>query len=288
MLLGLGGYGVSLLGLGMLVLLILGVTSRCCAPYCCERMGKTPRPCPPGPCSCGNMVLLDYPMFLALSVQVVVSVIISAYGNTSLNLRPFQSTYSEKLEGIKRLEQISLLFSVFMLAIALYCGVQKYRLLHEQLLPRVMDLSAPTPTVVGAPVRGALGAAVGTPYRPWAKRLQSESFHVTNSYRILILMKVFGCFTSMGMGAIKVAASLGVRRQKSLTCWWNRVYCIQSKKRDSWFDGRGFGQKSNSVDKEKAQQKVFSSCDQSYLHLISRCNRIQPQCPHTSPQSHVM
>jgi len=166
MLLGLGGYGVSLLGLGMLVLLILGVTSRCCAPYCCERMGKTPRPCPPGPCSCGNMVLLDYPMFLALSVQVVVSVIISAYGNTSLNLRPFQSTYSEKLEGIKRLEQISLLFSVFMLAIALYCGVQKYRLLHEQLLPRVMDLSAPTPTVVGAPVRGALGAAVGTPYRP--------------------------------------------------------------------------------------------------------------------------
>lgn len=168
MLLGLGGYGVSLLSLGMLVILILGVTSRCCAPYCCEGMRKTPRPCPPGPCSCRNMVLLDYPMFLALSVQVVISVIISAnvIENTSLPLRPFQSTYSEKLEGIKRLEQISLLFSVFMLAIALYCGVQKYRLLHEQLLPRVMDLSAPTPTVVGAPVRGALGAAVGTPYRP--------------------------------------------------------------------------------------------------------------------------
>ncbi len=223
MLLGLGGYGVSLLSLGMLVLLILGVTSRCCAPYCCERMLKTPRPCPSGPCSCRNMVLLDYPMFLALSVQVVVSVLIGAIENTSLPLRLFHSTYGEKLEGIKRLEQISLLFSVFMLAIALCCAVQKYRLLHEQLLPRVVDISAPTPIVVGAPVRGALGAAVGTPYRPWAKRVQNLSKSLIHMY--------FNLNRSFRMGAIKVAASLGVWRQKSLSCWCNRVYLIQSRKR---------------------------------------------------------
>eukprot|EP00435_Cladocopium_sp_Y103_P074620 s8_g50.t1 len=138
---------IGIIGLLVLIAWINMLSSRCCAPCCCpNQMPDVPQACPPGECSCQNVVILDYPFHIAVAGDLVTTITLNLLENLTL----------------KTLRSLRLLVIVWaiLVCVSACTGFRKFQILNQQSAMR------PTPTqpgvmVVGTP--GGQGAVVGTP-----------------------------------------------------------------------------------------------------------------------------
>mmetsp|Transcript_13977 Transcript_13977/g.26093 ORF Transcript_13977/g.26093 Transcript_13977/m.26093 type:complete len:209 (+) Transcript_13977:54-680(+) len=130
-----------LIVLGLLILWIMLLASRCCAPCCIQEvMPDVPPPCPCEMCSPSNPTCLDYPFFIAVGGQVVTAVLFVVVETLAYQNR--------RLLRAMRFLRIFQLVWVVLAIVAAFCAIRKFFLMKRGL-------------VVG-PHRGATGAVVGS------------------------------------------------------------------------------------------------------------------------------
>jgi len=130
------------------------ISSRCLAPCCCE-MPDTPKPCPPGKCSCSNLVLLDYPMLVAPAVTLGFEPLV-VFINRLYWEYYTSDPYSEPLIEISREATVVITGVGLVLALlAPVAGIRKYCLLRPTTdrMGERGEGSEPAATVVGSPVQ---------------------------------------------------------------------------------------------------------------------------------------
>ena len=148
----------GLMGLGVFILWIMMLTSRCCSPCCCkEEMPDVPAPCPPGPMTCQNPKVLDYPIMIGVGGDLVTSFLVDFIVIST-------ASSFEDLEMLKYTRLVSLVWAIPM-GIGACTGYAKYKMLKEQRSmrpPATMTVGTPTATpqatVVGTPVPGKVVA----------------------------------------------------------------------------------------------------------------------------------
>ena len=149
----------SIIGLGIFILWITMISSRCCAPCCCkELMPDVPSPCPPGPMAKNNLVVLDYPFMIGVSGDLVTSFGISLISGARDSVRGVRDSGS--LEVLRIIRVVTLLWGILM-AIGAATGFLKYRLLCEQKAMR--QVVPPGTMIVGTPMANPDATVVGAP-----------------------------------------------------------------------------------------------------------------------------
>ena len=138
----------SIIGLGIFILWITMISSRCCSPCCCkELMPDVPSPCPPGPMTRENLVVLDYPFIIGIGGDLV-----TTFGVSIITM--------ENPESLKVARGVTLLWALVM-AIGAATGFLKYQLLCQQKSMR--QARPPGTMIVGTPMANPDAAVVGAP-----------------------------------------------------------------------------------------------------------------------------
>ncbi|CAK9009822.1 unnamed protein product [Durusdinium trenchii] len=151
-----------LLNVGAVVVFVLITTSRCCAPCCCpEQMPDVPRPCPCGPCSSTNLVLLDYPFLIAIGGQFTVEFLVSSLIHWTMDFE-----YEDGVEILHMARLINVIWMV-LATVGICAGLRRYQLMQAQIVAPItpahgVHADLPMGTVVGLPV-------VGNPVSPSVK-----------------------------------------------------------------------------------------------------------------------
>eukprot|EP00435_Cladocopium_sp_Y103_P045623 s168_g13.t1 len=142
---------------GVFVTWIMILVSRCCLPCCYREMASStvPPPCPCGPCSCQNLVLLDYPLMIAFGGEVFSFAIdlLFAFIFVGTVFTEGHRDSRGKVAAIRvtRILRLLRLVWVALAIIAVGTGLRKFQLLHQQ--ARSMAVPAQVPgAVVGTPI----------------------------------------------------------------------------------------------------------------------------------------
>ncbi|CAE7714503.1 unnamed protein product [Symbiodinium sp. CCMP2592] len=166
---GLEGTGVrplvSLMLLGVFVLWIIMISSRCCAPCCCQdTMPNVPSPCPVGPLNMAmNSKILDYPFMIGIGGEVVTTA-------PAVLLPVFFRSFRDDRGGNMMVLQLTRFLWVGLTTLGAFCAFRRFVMMRQQQLagagevpPGMVTQGVVTGTTVGVPVGVAVETSKGEP-----------------------------------------------------------------------------------------------------------------------------